>query len=94
MHGCMLLDLWWEGKSEASDSFSVLCLLVVEPIRNIFFCYLLCDIVGFIRNIYAVIQMTKIYFSYTFGLCPQFLAHSSQNFWNFLSIESENKQTK
>ena len=29
--------------------------------------------------------MTKIYFSYTFGLRPQFLAHSSRNPRNFLS---------
>ena len=32
--------------------------------------------------------MTKIYFSYIFGLYPQFLTHSSQNPWNFLSSNS------
>lgn len=32
--------------------------------------------------------MTKIYFSYIFGLYPQFLTHSSQNPWNFLSNNS------
>ena len=33
--------------------------------------------------------MTKIYFSYVFGLCPQFLPHSSPNPWNFLSVEND-----
>ena len=33
--------------------------------------------------------MTKIYFSYMFGLHLQFLAHSSQNRWNFLSYKSD-----
>lgn len=32
------------------------------------------------KNIYLVIQMIKVYFSYVFGLCPLFLAHSSQTF--------------
>lgn len=32
-----------------------------------------------------VIQMTKIHFSHTFGLHPQFLAHSYPNPWKFLS---------
>ena len=35
--------------------------------------------------IYLVIQMTKIYFSYIFGLHTQFLACSSQNTWTFRS---------
>lgn len=30
-----------------------------------------------------VIQITEIYLSDIFGLHPQFLAHSSQNAWNF-----------
>lgn len=29
--------------------------------------------------------MSKMCFSYTFGFHPEFLAHSSQNPWNFLS---------
>ena len=33
--------------------------------------------------------MTKIYFSYVFGLYPQVLTHSSQNSWNFLSNNSK-----
>ena len=33
--------------------------------------------------------MTKIYFSYISVLHPQFLAHSSKNLWNFLSVESD-----
>lgn len=37
---------------------------------------------------YLIIQMTKTYFSYIFGLCTQFLTHSSQNHWNFLSDKS------
>ena len=34
---------------------------------------------SFIKNMYFVIQMTKIYFSYTVGLHPQTLANRSQN---------------
>ena len=45
-------------------------------------------ILWFIRNTYLVIQMTKIYLTYTFGLLPQFLAHSSQNPWNFMRYKS------
>ena len=30
----------------------------------------------------------KIYFSYIFGLCPQFLTHSSPNSWNFFRDKS------
>ena len=33
--------------------------------------------------------MTKIYFLYIFGLCPQFLALSSQNAWDFLTVKSD-----
>lgn len=33
--------------------------------------------------------MTKVYLSYIFGLHPQILAHSSQNLWTFLSVESD-----
>ena len=33
--------------------------------------------------------MTGMYFSYIFGLCPQFLAHGSKNHWNFLSVEGD-----
>lgn len=36
-------------------------------------------ILSFIRNIYLVFQMTKMYFSYVFGFPPQFLALSSQH---------------
>lgn len=32
--------------------------------------------------------MIKIYFSDIFGLHPRFLAHSSQNLWNFLNNKS------
>lgn len=46
-------------------------------------------ILWFIRNTLSVIQMTKIYFSCVFGLCPQFLVHSSPNPWTFLSVESD-----
>ena len=35
--------------------------------------------------IYLIIQMTKIYFSYTVGLHPQFLDYRYPNPWNFLS---------
>ena len=42
----------------------------------------------FIRNLHLVLQMTKMYFSYLFGLCPHFLAHSSPNPWSFLSGKS------
>ena len=45
-----------------------------------------CDIVIYEKYIDVGIQMTKIYFSCIFGLCLQFLAHSSQNHWNFLRI--------
>lgn len=31
----------------------------------------------------------QTYFSYIFGFSPSFLAHSSQNPWNFLSLESD-----
>ena len=44
-------------------------------------------ILWLIRNTY--IQMTKIYFSYVFHLHPQFLAYTSQNPWNFLSVDSD-----
>lgn len=40
------------------------------------------------KYIYLVIQMMKIYFSYTTSLWPQFLAQSFQNPWNFLGHES------
>ena len=42
----------------------------------------------FIRNLHLVLQMTKMYFSYLFGLCPHFLAHSSPNPRSFLSGKS------
>lgn len=42
----------------------------------------------FIRNLYLLIQMTKVHFLYIFGFCPQFLAPSSQDPGNFLSLES------
>ena len=45
-------------------------------------------ILWFIRNLHLVIQMTKVYFSYLFGLCPQFLAHSSPNPLSLLSYKS------
>lgn len=42
---------------------------------------------------YLVTQMTKTYFSYIFGLSPQFsdsqfLMYSSQNPWNIISAKS------
>ena len=37
------------------------------------------------KNMYLVIQTTKIYFAYIFGLCSQFLAHSSPNPQNLVS---------
>ena len=33
--------------------------------------------------------MTKVYFSYVSYLHPQFLAHSSPDPWNFLSVDSD-----
>lgn len=45
---------------------------------NIFQCIQLvghCNF-GIYRKYILLNQMTKIYFSYIFGLCPQFLAHS------------------
>ena len=33
--------------------------------------------------------MTKVYLMDIFGLHPQILAHSSQNLWTFLSVESD-----
>lgn len=41
------------------------------------------------KYLYLVIQMTEIYFSCVFDLCPWFLAHSSPDPWDFLSIESD-----
>lgn len=55
--------------------------LVIKPI-----CVSICDVWICKEN---VVQMTKIYPSYTFGLHPQFLTHSSQNPWHFLSVESD-----
>ena len=46
-------------------------------------------ILRFTRNIYLIIQMTKIRLSYVFGLRKQFLAQSYQNSWDFLSVESD-----
>ena len=43
-----------------------------------------CDIM-----MYKLIQKPKIYFSYIFCLHVQFLAHNSQNPWDFLSVESD-----
>ena len=37
---------------------------------------------------YLVIQVA-IYFSHVFGLHPHFLAHGSQNPWDFLNVESD-----
>ena len=39
-------------------------------------------------TMYFVFQVTKIYFSYIFGLYPQFWAHSSPNPWNVLVIRA------
>ena len=36
-------------------------------------------ILWFVRNLYLLVQMAKIYFLCIFGLCPQLLAHSSPN---------------
>lgn len=33
--------------------------------------------------------MAKLYFSYVFNLCAQFLAHNSPNSWNFLKPEDD-----
>ena len=46
-------------------------------------------ILWFIRNIYLILQVTKIYFLYIFDLPPLFLSQSSQSPWNFLSVESD-----
>lgn len=35
--------------------------------------------------------MTKIYFSYMFGLCPSFLSHRSPKPWNFPSDKSKGR---
>ena len=47
-----------------------------------------CNIVIDKKYIYLVIWMTKTYFSYICGFPPQFLTHSSQNPWKFLSRKS------
>ena len=44
-----------------------------------------------IRNTYVVFQMTKIYFSYIFGLHQWFLAHTFQDSWNVLSDKSNGR---
>ena len=49
-----------------------------ESLRETKTMFMVTVIVWSIRKIYLVIQMTKIYFSYIFGLPSQFLAHSSQ----------------
>lgn len=46
-------------------------------------------ILWFIRNMYLVLWMIKIYFSDVFGLYPQFLAQSSWTPWNLLSVASD-----
>ena len=51
----------------------------------------ICDTVIYKKYIYLVTQRTKMYFSHTFGLPPQFLAHSFQNPWNFLSNKSSER---
>lgn len=50
------------------------------------------DTVIYKKHMYLVFRLTKAYFSCIFGLCPQFLVHSSHNSWNFLSGKS-NKST-
>lgn len=53
---------------------------------------LICDCsIVICKNIYLVIQITKLYSSYIFGLCPEFLAFNSQNPWNFLSNKSNGR---
>lgn len=56
-------------------------------------CYVLtskryCDIVIYKANIYLVTQITKIHFSYIFGLTPRFRTHASQIPRNSLSVQS------
>lgn len=66
------------------------------PYRSVCFLAMPCQncvvILLFIRNMYLVIQTAKIYFSYMYGLHPQFVVHSSLNSWNFLSFESGGKK--
>ena len=54
---------------------------------NLFAAY---NIVIYMKYINLVIQRTQIHFSDTFGLHPQFLAHSSHAPWDFLSNERSN----
>lgn len=42
----------------------------------------------FIRNTYVAIHTAKVYFTYIFGLLPQFVAHIHPNPWNCLNVES------
>ena len=47
----------------------------------------MCNSVIYMKYIFSH-QMTNIYYPYIFGLHSRFLAHSSQNLWNFRSDES------
>ena len=42
------------------------------------------------KYVFGHIRMTKMYLSHIYDLQPEFLAHSSQNPWNFLSSKSHN----
>lgn len=68
----------------ASSSNISLNTTVTRSQEKFFFSQSPCNILIYKRYT-LVFQMTEIYFSYVFGLHPQFLAYCFQNPWNFLS---------
>lgn len=66
-----------------SNSFWTSDLQSCKIIKTINFAVVIVSI--YRKNVYLVTHITKIYFLYTFGLPPQYLAHSSSNPMNFWS---------